>query len=401
MSPGCDGDVVGHVDRLRVRAFHEQLQPVRRAVQTGNKAQHLTAADRPARGCGEIQFIVAPPDAFAPRNPGRAGGMTALGQVAIGRFDVVQIDPFDLLPVADSPGASVLIAGVGRGGALPGHRLKPAALGQLAGRIGNEAIEQAGVVVFGQIDDAGAGIDADGLVIEAAHRLEGHGIDQAGRGRRHFEDPPMALGHMGIGRRLQRFLAGQPTAPRRRPAAAVGGGSGQRQISADHPAGRQIIDDGGTAAGQGAAILVGVVAPAGVQQVKPFLTKSAGTEVAMQAAGAFQLVIDDQGHARPFQRETSHAVRLSGSEQAVVHRVAALGHDLIGKAFGQIEQAIGIAQQRAVAMDIVDVGLFTRRLSGGVTRQSREGGGGARGDQTATMKDHEGLQSYRRCDARL
>ena len=73
------------------------------------------------------------------------------------------------------------------------------------------------------------------------------------------------------------------------------------------------------------------------EQVKPFLTKAAGAEVAMQTAGAFQLVIDDQGHARPCKRETGHAVGLSRSEQAVVHRVAALGHDLIGKAFGQIE----------------------------------------------------------------
>ena len=158
---------------------------------------------------------------------------------------------------------------------------------------------------------------------------------------------------------------------------------------ADHLTRRQIVDDGGTTAGQGAAVLVGVIGLGGVQQAEPLLSQTAGAEVAVQAGRALELVIDHQGDARAFERETGHAVRLSRREQAVGHGVAALGYDLVGKALGQVEQPVRVAHQRTVAMNLVDVGFFAGGLGGGVARQTGEGGGGAGGDQAATVKDHE------------
>ena len=267
------------------------------------------------------------------------------------------------------------------------HGLKPTALDQFAGRVGNEAVEQAVGPVLGQIDDACAGIDTDRLVVEPAHGLQRDRIDQALGARRHLEDIAVFLGHVRVGGRFLRLLAGQPRAPRCLAAAAVGAGARQAEVLAFGLAGRHVVDDCGRAAGQGAAVLVGVIGAARIQQTDSLLVVAAGTPVAVRRRRTLEFVIADQGDPASIKGETAHAVELAGDQQAVGHGLAALGHDAVGEALGQVEHAVGITLQRTVALDLVDVGFLGGRLD--AVGQAREGEGGAGADQAATVKDHE------------
>ena len=115
------------------------------------------------------------------------------------------------------------------------------------------------------------------------------------------------------------------------------------------------------------------------------LMEAARAEVAVQAAGALELVVADQGDLAASEVETAHAVRLAGDEEAVVHGVAALRDDLVGEALGQVEQAVRVADERTVTVDFVDVGLFRRhRLGVDVAGQAGEGEGGGRAGEAST-----------------
>ncbi|MNE19848.1 hypothetical protein D3C80_1129450 [compost metagenome] len=226
-------------------------------------------------------------------------------------------------------------------------------------------------------------------MIKAAHGLQRHGIDQAGRVCRDLEYPTVGLGHVGVGRGFDRFLAGQPGAPGGVAAAAVGRGAGQRQMLTHGFASLEIIDQGGRAAGQGATVLVGVIGLGGVQQAEAFVVETPGAHVAMKRLGPLQLMIAHQGKRGRRQGETAHAVGLARDQQAVVHGFAALGDYLIGKALGQVEQAVGIGLQRAIALDLIDVGLLARRLGVDVAGEAGEGEGRSPGrDQLAALQAH-------------
>jgi hypothetical protein len=47
--------------------------------------------------------------------------------------------------------------------------------------------------------------------------------------------------------------------------------------------------------------------------------------------------------------EGSHTIRVAGSEKAVGHMFALVGNDAVAKAIGQIENALGVCFQWAVA----------------------------------------------------
>ena len=99
----------------------------------------------------------------------------------------------------------------------------------------------------------------------------------------------------------------------------------------------------GRAAGQGTAVLIGVIGAVRVQPTDPFLIIAAGAPVAVAGRGALQFVIADQGDLRTAQGETAHAVELAGHQQAVVHRLAALGDDLVFEPLRQVEQGAPVA----------------------------------------------------------
>ncbi|MNV52605.1 hypothetical protein D3C71_1447070 [compost metagenome] len=208
--------------------------------------------------------------------------MTAMAQVARRVLDVVHVDPFDLAPVVDRPDAGLVVGTVGADLPLESHGLQPSAVRQLARNRGNEAIEEAVALILGQVGDAGARVYADGLVIEAAHGFQRHGIDQTGGVGGDFEHPAVDLGHVGVGWGLDRLLAGQPAAPGRVAAAAVGRGADQRQVLTHRLTGFEVVDQGRRAAGQGAAVLVGIVGLGGVQQAEALVVEAAGSHVAVK-----------------------------------------------------------------------------------------------------------------------
>ncbi len=121
------------------------------------------------------------------------------------------------------------------------QRLQPAATRQLAADIGQETVEQAVGPIFGQIDDSGPWIDDRRFMDEAAHGGEGDGIDQAGRARWHLEHPAMRPADQRCVL-LQRLLAGQPTAPRRRAAGAISAGAGKAEVRTHDTLGPHVPD---------------------------------------------------------------------------------------------------------------------------------------------------------------
>ena len=360
VTPRRDRQVVAHVQRLLVRAFHEQLNAAavlaRRLI-----AQDLAALDRTARCGGEVQFAVAPEYAFAARDQGRARRMTAHAEIVVGAVDVFHIDPFDLTPVADRPQALCPVGGVGGGRILQRHGLKAPALRQPSGRGRDEAVEQPVGPILGQIDHARPRIDAHRLMVEAPHAGQGLGLDQAGLARRHLEHPAVALRHVGGLRPILRLLAGQPGAPGRVAAAAIGAGADQAEVLALHDARVHVIDQRGRAAWHDAAVLGHAIGARPIDPLQPTGVVGPGRARPVRRRRRLQFVVAHQGDLGALQREAAHAVELSGNQQAVVHHLAGARQNAIGEALGQIEPAGGIGLQRTVARDLVDVGLLRRR----------------------------------------
>ena len=94
----------------------------------------------------------------------------------MGVVHALQVDPDDVLAVADLPGASVPIAGVAaRRRVAKAERLQTPPLGRRGAVVGQIAVEKPEAVpaVFGEIDDPCARIDGRGLVLEATHVGDG------------------------------------------------------------------------------------------------------------------------------------------------------------------------------------------------------------------------------------
>ena len=148
----------------------------------GDVAEDLARRLRPAAGAGEIELALAEMDAFAAGEPGRALGVAAIAQVLVGVVHPVEIDPAHRTPVALAPvGLAVPVAGIGVGALRQGERLEAAAALKFRAVVGQVSVEEPEAVahVLGQVDHAGAGIDAGGFVTEAAHGADGVGIGDA------------------------------------------------------------------------------------------------------------------------------------------------------------------------------------------------------------------------------
>src|SRR5690606_6025106 len=271
-----DGDVVDIVQHGAVARLDEQLQHARLAglvrlalARAGDVAHDLAVTADAARGAGEIEVVAGPVDAFAAREDRRARGVAAQGQVAVGAFDVIQIDPAHGQALALTPQDIVPVAGVAARLIDQGQGLKTAARLQTA-RVGRQvAVEEALARVLGHVDDAGARVDAGGLVLEAAHGADRRRIDQAGGARRHLEHPAVVLGQAILGPGHDLFAA-EPRAPGGDAPGAVDRCAAQAEVLALGAAGPEVVDDGGRAAAQRSdrAGLIGIDAiDAGAVQV--------------------------------------------------------------------------------------------------------------------------------------
>jgi len=115
-------------------------------------------------------------------------------------------------------------------------------------RGGQETVEQPFLMILGQVDDPGQGIDRGRLVVEAADRAQRHRLDQLGGARRHLEHPAMTVGEL-VDERALGLLAAEPRTPGRGAAGAVAQRAGEAEVAA--------LDGGAVAVeqqGRGAAL---------------------------------------------------------------------------------------------------------------------------------------------------
>ena len=263
---------------------------------------------------------------FAARDDQRARRRPSCAQIVGRRLRVIKVHPARGVLHAATQRRLFAVARIANARGER-ERLQLAPFGQIAGHFGYKAIEQSFRVILAHIDDAGRRIDAGRFVVEAPHGFQRHRLDQAGRASGHFED--IAVIRKAI-HRPARFLAGQPGAPWRNPARTIADRARYGSKLAFDGQGFSVEHQIGRAAGKDRAIRPARVA-IGQLAASPFARR--------------QLVVAHQRDFAAGQGETAHAIRRIGHGEAVVHRIAQLRDDAIGKTLLQIEDAVGIRHQ--------------------------------------------------------
>ena len=153
-----------------------------------------------------------------------------MAEVVVGAVHFVEVDPRHGDGLADGEvGGFGPVAGVGGFLAGDDEGLETSAVGEFAGSLREETVEQTVAEVFGFIDGAGFWIDGDGFVAESAHGFERDGIDEAGGGGGDdLEVVAVEFFGVGLGEEVH-FFAGDPGAPRGRAAGAVADGAGEAE----------------------------------------------------------------------------------------------------------------------------------------------------------------------------
>lgn len=175
-------------------------------------------------------------------------------------------------------------------------------------------------------------------MVEAAERLQRHGVEKAARRGRHLEHPSMVLPKSLAGTRHILF-ATEPTAPGGDTAGAVADGTGQAQILGINSAGPRVPDQGRRAARKGALFI----------PVERFCDAPPCPGRPVREMLRTQLVVAHQNDATIGCRKAPHAVEPVGHPQAVGHQGASLRDHAVREAVGQIEQALRIGPQGAKA----------------------------------------------------
>ena len=184
--------------------------------------------------------------------------------------------------------------------------------------------------VLGEEDDAGPGVHRDRLVREPTHALDRTGVAVVDR---------VDLEHVAVLHAVDHvlgLLAREPRAPRRRATGAVPDGPREAGPVPPHP----VV--GGERDGRGAAVLRAVVDA-------PLADRHGRGPLHVDGPGV-ELVVPDQVGAAVRRRERSHAVVGAGHRLAQAQRVDEVPReDLVAEARRQIEQAVRIGDERAVA----------------------------------------------------
>ena len=279
MPPRRYRQVVAIFEQGRVGGFDKQFQPARRIrfvgkafARAGNIPHDLAQPGGAARRAGEIDFAGARRlvDALTARKLYRAPCPSAHPQIIAGALDILHVNPAHSARCAWRELRAVPVAGVVLQVAIQEcERLQAATTRQCARLLRQEAVEQAVVTVFGQIDDAGPGIDTSRLVAKPAHGFQRFWLHQSLMRRRYLENPAVTLRGVWCGHGV--FLTCEPAAPGRGAACAVGGGSGQGQKLLFHAPGCQVHDQRGGAAGKHQPLLA---APEMRQLQQPFVQRT-------------------------------------------------------------------------------------------------------------------------------
>ena len=230
--------------------------------------------------------------------------------------------------------------------------------------MGAEAIEpRATIVVFRLVDEPRRGVHRDGLVREPSHVPYRFGPDRFVRVGGNLE-------HIPVGRRPAaprsegRFLARQPTAPRRRPPRAV-----------DHrpPRAHEIPQEDRTP----------VRLDPDLQRRRPptrqrIVRQFGGDERNRDAGGILIFVVSHQADDIVAHREEPHSIVRAGRGPTVRHRTALHAEDGVGEPLGEGEFRTRGAQ---------------RSVSGGPARRPAHGrgsGSGTRGETRERRRERRG-----------
>lgn len=92
MAVGGNREVVTKVELRGALALEEQLEPIGRAGKARGELEDLAQVPGSAAGAAGEHRVLANVQPFAARQQRRAIGRSALAQVVVRRFDLIQID---------------------------------------------------------------------------------------------------------------------------------------------------------------------------------------------------------------------------------------------------------------------------------------------------------------------
>ena len=226
VAPRRAADVVGAIEERVIVRLNDQRQPLLPQAD----AEHLAELLRPAVGAAEIHAAVREGEPLAARELGAAlretlcprgawGGMRALGvrgrtqQVQLG-LGILDAHPVDRERIAQADRLRRLpVLRPRMGAADHAQRLEHAAarviahaqsrwLRAAAQGLGAETIEEPVLQVLAHVGEPRERVHGHGLVPEAPHRLERDRVHQALAPRVHFEDVAVCFAHAGVAARI-------------------------------------------------------------------------------------------------------------------------------------------------------------------------------------------------------
>ena len=350
VAPGRHRQVVAVLHQVAVVGLDEQLQGPRRFRFFGRPlagarfvAPHLSLLLLAAAGACKVDGLPAVPHALAAGESGGALVESLVAQVIVRGLHVLHVHPGRGHAVPGSDGLRLV---VGRVQARPdeGHeRLQPAACREISGLVGQVAVDETVAGVLGLIDDARCRMDGHGLVVEAAHRLQGDRLHRPrGRTGRDLEVVPVVLFVILVGA-LGRFLAGDPASPGGEAAGAVAHGAGEAEV--------MLLQFTGGAEYEGRRPTLWWIAAAPV--VEPLARQLAETlvliaEGADLAGPRREFVVADQQGPSVRAGKGGHRVGQSRHPQAIVHLDAGAGDHPVGEARGQVDDPARVRSHGAV-----------------------------------------------------
>ena len=212
-------------------------------------------------------------------------------------------------------------------------------------------------------------------MVEPAHRLQRHRVDQPRRSCRDFEHPAMIEREsvaIALSRAGRRFLAGQPAAPWGNAPRTIADRARQRAEFALHFERARIEDQIGRAAWDDRSVVCAI----------------AMGEWAARIITRDEFMVADKDDLIAAKRQAAHAIRLVGYRPAIGHGIAQARQQPVGKPAGQVEHSRRIGYQRAV---ICKSGGRRHRRAGParapVQQQSAEGRAG-RAHESSTIDLH-------------
>ena len=346
ITPGGGAKIIAVGDEVALAWLEEEFELiVCLSVFSWNEAVYLTLFLRAAIGAADVDGAIGVFDSFA---AGEAGGSVfeaSNAEVVSRRVDVFQIDPFNVHQKAFFNGETTtsFVTEVGRGSAFDGEGLE-FSFAEIFFDLGDKAIDEAIASVFGKIDDAGVRIDGDRFVAIATKTFESDGFLEfaivAG-----FDFETVTVLFTTWAGEVGRLFAGDPGSPRSFSAGAVSVSANQREKFTKNDSTFEVVDKVGGSADVGVFTALSVIVGKAFVKIIGDATATVGT--GFLGVGS-EFVVADQNDGVGLTKEASHAVRHTGSLKAIVHGVAAFGDDLVGEAFGEIENAVGILDEIAV-----------------------------------------------------